>query len=462
MANETTTAEVKPFGLKDKIGYMFGDCGNDFTFILCAMFLMKFYTDVMGVSAAIVGLMMMAAKFVDAVTDVLMGQICDRSPVTKKGKFLPWIRRVMGPVALASVLMYAVWFKNMPMGFKVFWMFLTYLLYGSICYTGINIPYGSMASAISPNPKDRTSLSTFRSIGATCAAMSLGVGVPMVVFYKNEAGQMAFSGERMFLVAIVCSILALIAYSLCYALTTERVKMQQVTTKFSFAGFAKTILSSRSLLGIIVSALVLILVQMTLQGMNNYIFPNYFGSRSALSLASFLSSGVLLLLSTFIGKIAAAIGKKEVSIVGAIIGALAMFAAYIVHTHSIVVWLVFYCIGYVGLACFNLLCWAMITDVIDDTEIKNGVRNDGSIYAVYSFARKLGQAVSSGLTGFLLSLVGYTKETAFDPAVTDGIYNVASLSPAITFAVLAVVLALCYPLGKKRVLENTAKLHGAE
>uniref|UniRef100_UPI00388F564E MFS transporter n=1 Tax=Treponema sp. TaxID=166 RepID=UPI00388F564E len=111
--------DVKPFGLKDKIGYMFGDCGNDFTFILCAMFLMKFYTDVMGVSAAIVGLMMMAAKFFDAFTDVLMGQICDRSPVTPKGKFLPWIRRVMGPVALASVLMYAVWFKNAPMGFKI-------------------------------------------------------------------------------------------------------------------------------------------------------------------------------------------------------------------------------------------------------------------------------------------------------------------------------------------------------
>ena len=452
--------DVKPFGLKDKIGYMFGDCGNDFTFILCAMFLMKFYTDVMGVSAALIGLMMMLAKFVDAVTDVMMGQICDRSPVTKKGKFLPWIRRVMGPVALASILMYAVWFKDMPMGFKVFWMFLTYLLYGSVCYTGINIPYGSMASAISANPKDRTSLSTFRSIGATLASMGLGVVTPMVVYYKNEAGQTVFSGDRMFLTAIVCSIIALIAYALCYTLTTERVKMQQVTSKFSFGNFARTILSSRSLIGIIVSALVLILVQMTLTGMNNYIFPNYFGSRAALSLASLLTSCVLLLLSTFIGKISAGFGKKEVSIVGSIIGAVSMSAAYIVHTHSIKVWLVFYAIGYIGLACFNLLCWAMITDVIDDMEIQNGERNDGSIYAVYSFARKLGQALSSGLTGFLLSSIGYTKETAFDEVVVNNIYNVASLAPAIAFLVLALCLAFCYPLSKRRVEENTAKLHG--
>ena len=150
--------KVRPFGIKDKLGYMFGDFGNDFTFLLSAMFLLKFYTDVMGVSAALVGLMMMAARFVDAITDVTMGQIVDRSRPGKKGKFAPWLRRMCGPVALASFLMYATWFKDMPMGFKIFWMFFTYLLWGSICYTGINIPYGSMASAISDS--DRCCITT--------------------------------------------------------------------------------------------------------------------------------------------------------------------------------------------------------------------------------------------------------------------------------------------------------------
>ena len=97
--------KVRPFGIKDKLGYMFGDFGNDFTFLLSAMFLLKFYTDVMGVSAALVGLMMMAARFVDAITDVTMGQIVDRSRPGKKGKFAPWLRRMCGPVALASFLM---------------------------------------------------------------------------------------------------------------------------------------------------------------------------------------------------------------------------------------------------------------------------------------------------------------------------------------------------------------------
>ena len=117
---------------------------------------------------------------------------------------------------------------------------------------------------------------------------------------------------------------------------------------------------------------------------------------------------------------------------------------------------------YFSCASFNLLCWAMITDVIDDMEIKNGERNDGSVYAVYSFARKLGQAFSAGLTGFMLSLIGYTKETAFDESVTNGIYNAASLAPAVAFAVMALALFFLYPLNRKRVLENTEKLHGAQ
>ena len=152
----------KPFGMADKIGYALGDFGNDFTFMLSTMFLMKFYTDVMGVSAGLVGLMMMLCRFIDAFTDVTMGQIVDRSKTTKNGKFRPWILSMMGPVAVASILMYATWFRDMPMGFKIVWMFVSYILWGSVCYTGVNIPYGSMASAITSDPKQRSELSTWR------------------------------------------------------------------------------------------------------------------------------------------------------------------------------------------------------------------------------------------------------------------------------------------------------------
>lgn len=118
MASESKSA-LRPFGMKDKLGYMFGDFGNDFTFILSSLFLMKFYTDVMGVSAGVVGIVMMAARIVDAFTDITMGQIVDRCKPTKDGKFRPWLKRMCGPVAIASFLIFQSGLAGMPYGFKV-------------------------------------------------------------------------------------------------------------------------------------------------------------------------------------------------------------------------------------------------------------------------------------------------------------------------------------------------------
>lgn len=205
---------IKPFGMRDKIGYMFGDVANDLTFVLSSMMLLKFYTDVMGVSAAVVGAMMMIARVVDAFSDVTMGQIADRSKPTAKGKFAPWLVRMCGPVAVASVLLYATWFQNMPMSFKIFWMFFSYLLWGSVCYTGINIPYGSMASAISANPEDRTALSNWRTIGATLGNIAIGVILPLFVYYSDAEGKKYLSGTKLTIAAVICSVLAVICYLL--------------------------------------------------------------------------------------------------------------------------------------------------------------------------------------------------------------------------------------------------------
>ena len=141
---------ARPFGLRDKLGYLFGDFGNDFTFILSTVILMKFYTDVMGISAGVVGTIMMLTRFIDAFTDVTMGRICDRSRVVPGvGKFRPWIRRMCVPVAIASLLMYQNTVASWPYAAKVASLAVTYVLWSSVFYTAINIPYGSMASAIS-------------------------------------------------------------------------------------------------------------------------------------------------------------------------------------------------------------------------------------------------------------------------------------------------------------------------
>ncbi len=450
-SNERT---VKKFGMVDKLGYMFGDFGNDFTFILSSVMLMKFYSDVMGVSVALVGTMMMAARIVDAFTDVAMGEIVDRSRPGKKGKFLPWIRRMCGPVAIASFLMYASWFADMPMTFKIVWMFGTYLLWGSVFYTSINIPYGSMASALSGDPKERAQLSSFRTIGATLAGAFISIVLPLIVYYEDANGNQVLSGAKTSLAAAICSIGAVICYILCYFMSTERVKVEQKTEKFNLKALLKSLVSNRALIGIVICSILMLLVQLTMQSMAAYVYPNYFKNIQAQSAAGMVGLVTTLLLSTVVVKLQIKLGRKELAIIGSLFGAAVFVGIWFTHTKNAWLYVGLYALAYLGLAAFSLICWAMITDVIDDTEVRTGERSDGSIYAVYSFARKLGQAASAGVTGFLLSLIGYSAKTAFDPAVTEGIFNLACLVPAVGFGLLAAALWFLYPLNKKRVEEN--------
>lgn len=457
MAN-TNNSSVPAFGMKDRIGYMFGDFGNDFTFILSSTFMLKFYTDVMGMSAAVVGLVMMIARFVDAFTDVTMGQIVDRSKPTKDGKFRPWIKRMCGPVAIASFLIYQSGFANMPYAFKLVWLIVTYLLWGSIFYTSINIPYGSMASAVSSDPTDRASLSTWRTIGATLAGLVIGAGTPLVA-YVTVDGNPVLSGSRMTIIAGVFSVCAIICYLLCFKLVRERVPVPANDQKFDLIALGKSLITNRALLGIIVAAILLLLAMLGMQGMTGFVFPNYYKNTGAQSAVSLLASlAALAVCAPLASKFAAKFGKKEMSIVSCLFGAISFLICLIVHPENVWVYVLFYVIAFIGIGFFNTVIWAMITDVIDDAEVKNGIREDGTIYAVYSFARKLGQAFSSGMVGGLLSMVGYTPKTAFDPAVTEGIFKISCIVPIIGLTAVALALLFIYPLNKKRVEANVAEL----
>lgn len=449
---------VRPFGFKDKIGYMFGDFGNDFTFILSSSFMLKFYTDVMGIHAAVVGVLMMAARFVDAFTDVAMGQIVDRSKPTKDGKFKPWLRRMCGPVAISSFLVFQSGFANMPYLFKVVWMIVTYILWGSIFYTSINIPDGSMASAISADAKDRASLSTWRSIGSTLAGLVIGVGTPLFA-YETVNGNTILSGNRMTIIAGVFSVMAVICYMLCFKLATERVEVPQNNTKFNFGDLMKSLVTNRSLIGIIAAAILLLLVMLTMQGMNAFLFPNFYGNVAAQSVAALAGSLVMLVVCAPLAtKLSAKYGKKELAIGSCLFGAVVYLICWVLKPENPYTYIVFYVVANIGVGFFNMVIWAMITDVIDDAEVKNGVREDGTIYSVYSFARKIGQALSSGMIGALLSVIGYSAATAFNPEVVNGIFNMTCIIPAIGFVGIALVLMFLYPLSKNRVEANVLEL----
>ena len=453
--------EVRPFGIKDKMGYLFGDFGNDFTFILSSSFLLKFYTDIMGVNAAVVGLVMMIARFVDAFTDVAMGRICDRTKPGKNGKFRPWIRRMCGPVAIASFLIYQSSLAGMPMGFKIAYLFVTYILWGSVFYTSINIPYGSMASAISAEPDDRQSLSSFRTMGGMFAGMIISIGVPLVAYDTLANGDVVLNGGRFTLIAGVFSVLAVGCYLLCYSLTTERVIPEVDETKFknnSVGTMLKNAVTNRALISIIAASVVMLLAQLTQQSMAGYVYPNYYRNATAQSMSSLAMLGGMIVAAALAKPLARKLGKAELSVVSNLFAGAVGVILFFVRPANVWVFVALQCLCWLGLGIFSMICWALITDVIDDAELKNGIREDGSVYALYSFARKLGQALSAGLTGALLSLIGYTTETAFSTPVTEGIFNISTLVPALGFILLAAILWFWYPLHKKTVDENVRKL----
>lgn len=451
---------TKPFGFRDKFAYLMGDIGNNFMFTLSSSFLLKFYTDVMGVPAAVVGTIMMIARFVDAFTDVTMGRICDKSKTTSAGKFRPWILRMCGPVAIASFLIYQSSLADMSLGFKIGYLFVTYILWGSVFYTAINIPYGSMASAISSEPGDRQSLSTFRSIGASFAGVFVGALIP-VVAYKEVNGVLKLDGDKFTIISGIFSVCALISYLICYVLTTERVRIESSTEKQkenNVVAMLKNAFTNKALVSVIAASIVMLFAQITLQSMANYVYPNYYGNAAAQSISTI---GMLVgaILAAVIAKpVSERFGKAEAAVVSSFVAAAVCILLFFLRPQNVWVYVVLQAICWLGLGVFTMISWALITDVIDYSELKNGIREDGSVYALYSFARKLGQAGAAGLTGTMLTTIGYSDNTAFEDSVRNGIYNISTLVPAIGFILLGLIFWFWYPLHKEQVEANVEAL----
>lgn len=459
MAHDHQNPGCRPFGIRDKLGYLFGDFGNDFTFILSSSFLLKFYTDVMGITGGVVGVVMMAARFVDAFTDVTMGRICDRARPTAAGKFKPWILRMCIPVALSSFLIYQSGLAGQGTAFKIVWLAVTYILWGSFFYTSVNIPYGSMASTISSEPADRQSLSTYRSLGGTLAGLVIGAGVPLFA-YDQIGGNAVMNGPRFTRIAGLFSILAVGCYLACYFLTTERVIPRQAAAgpARSVGAMLRDALGSRALISMIAASVVMLLAQLTMQSMANYVYPNFYGNTGAQS-ASTVTMLVAMLIAAGIARpLASRFGKAEVSAGANLLAAGVCFLLFLLRPRSVWVYVALNTLNWLGLGVFSMVSWALVTDVIDDAEVRTGIREDGSVYALYSFARKLGQAAAAGLSGGLLTFIGYSQETAFDPDVVNGIYNIATLLPAIGFAALGLILWFWYPLHRQQVEQNVDEL----
>lgn len=455
-----TDTKQRPFGLRDKIGYASGDFGNDFAFVFANTYLTVFYTDVLGMAGTLVGTLFLLARFVDAFTDVTMGRICDTCEPTKDGRFRRWIKIMAVPMGIASMLMYLYFVRDWPYGARVAYMFITYIFWGSFVYTACNIPYGCLASVISNDPKDRASLSTYRTVGAVLCALIVGMVTPRIVYGTNADGQSIILPEKLTMMAVIYGIFAAVFYLVCYKMTTERVVVptkKKEQGKESFFKTYKELFTCRPLLIIIIIALLLLLGSLLGQTMNTYLYKDYFNNTKILSLVSLASMLPMILCAPFATKLSDKFGKKEVCAAGMLVASAVFFILWILKLKNPMIFILMTVITGIGMGLLNMLIWAFIGDVIDYQEIRTNERIDGAVYSLYSFARKVGQALAGGIGGYTLTLIGYVSSTTGveqTESVKMGIYNCATIVPALCYFAIFLLLLFVYPLGKKQVDEN--------
>ena len=195
------------------------------------------------------------------------------------------------------------------------------------------------------------------------------------------------------------------------------------------------------------------------QSISNYIFKDYFNNTMGITVMNAAGFAPALILAPLAVPLSSKVGKKEIGIIAAIMGTVAFLALFIMRTTNMWLYVGISIVGSLGFGLFNLIIWAFVTDIIDDQEVRTNTREDGTIYAVCSFSRKIGQAIASALGGWSIAIIGYVEGAAVQTAkVNNGIYTIATLVPAILYAIVGLSLVFIYTLDKKKVLENVAIL----
>lgn len=454
----------RPFGVKDKFCYMMGDFGCNAVLSLASSYLLVFYTKVMGVSGAIVGTIFMLARFVDAFTDMGMGRIVDTRSFKNGERFRPWIIYMALPLAISNIAMYNYFLANASQIVKVVWLIVTYLLFASVFYTAVNIPYGAMSNVITDDVGGRASLSTWRNMGAQFAGVLLGIMIPSLVYVKDADGNSMASGPRFLMTSIILGVLEVIALIICYKGSVERIKVadkKEEKNETAKKGSGKVMLEcfkDKALLLAFGFNIFIYAASQVFMTFNQYIFLDYFGDTSLSGLASLVLFAGMMLSAPFAASMSKKFGKKEVSAFGLVLSTVAYGTMWAMHIKSVVIYFAVVFIAFFGLGLVSMVSYALANDCIDNHYLETGDHVDGTVYAMLSFVRKMAGAICTGIGGWGLAFIGYNELAVVQTeAVKNSIYNISVGLPTICFA-LSMIFMVLFPLSKKKVEENNMKL----
>lgn len=437
---------AKEFNIGDKIGYAFGDFGCGILFGTVSRYLMIFYTDILGISAAAAGTLFMIAKIWDAINDPIMGIYIDKRKASKHGKFKPYIMRFALPMIIASILTFTA-IPGIPNNLKLPYAYVTYILFGML-YTAVNIPYGSMAYTISNNNDDIVSLSAFRGIGSMASQLLLLIIAPRILFGSGNI----VKAQGFTKCILICSVLAAISFILNFRLTRERITYNYVNKNNSIKKTVKMMIKNRAFLGISLSSFTLLTSMLTVTTLQVYMFKDYFKNAGLISINSIITTISLVISIPCSVIIVKKIGKKETAVLSLILPLTMHIVMLFIPNLSVKFYMISYFISTLGIGMINTIIWALVSDSIDYQEYVSKERNEGTVYASYSLVRKLAQGFSGGICGFAIYFLGYQTNVDIQPEVIGiGIKNIILIVATIGYSLTIIILIFLYNLSKKKV-----------
>lgn len=467
MANIQQTHGIRAV---DKIGYALGDLGGILTFSLVSSFLTMFYTDILGISTASITVLMLIARIWDAVNDPMWGAFIDSRKPTRYGRFRPYIFGASFPLAVGAFLMFLK-IPGLSTTQYLIFAYITYIFYGMM-YTGVNIPYGSLASVITDDGIERSSLSMWRSVGAGIGGLPAQILMPLLVYSTvvtaDGTTAKVLDGNKLSLAVGCLSILTVICFAIHFKLTKERVTVsqKQQESRYNLLRSMKMLLKNKPFLALCGVSMLLICFQMYTQTVYNYLFKNYYeqpGLYSIVTVCTYLPMAMFL---PVMGKLVRRFGKKEICTVGIAFATAINILMYLVGFTSLsqspYLFLVLVFFSGAGQTFLVLEVWAMVMDVIDYHELLSGRREESTSYSFYSFMRKLGQTAAGAGVPALLGAIGYDGTKAVQaPEVIEKLYGTATLVPAIILLCMLVLLAFGYRLSKSALETLQADLQKA-
>ena len=459
---------VRPFGWQDKLGYSMGDMGCNFSFQLVSTFMQLFYLQYIGIESGHYATIILISKAFDAVNDIVIGNLVDTKKIGKKSKYMPWI--ILGAVTLVifNVMLFAP-VKNFPYAGKYAWCLVSYCLW-SIAYTMVNVPYGSLHSVITDDPQQRVTLSTFRSIGAALPAIIVMVALPGIVYSKqtNSAGEEidVLKGETLLPVALVMSVFAFFVLWGTTKLVKERVHRegtQNVTGFKAIISSAKSYFTNRAMVGATIATVASVGLINSTMSLNNMVFQYFFNDASKTGIAMIGSYAPMIIVMVLIGKLTKKFGKKNVLVtamlIGAISGVVSLFAPITPDSKGMIVYIICLMGLNVGNAVFQISVWAIVADCIEVSARKTGKSEEGSLYALYSFFRKLAQGVGQAVVSWGLVAINFKEgdnaiqEAGFGDKVKMLYIVLLMVASVISFLAMKFI----YNIGKKEEEEFAKK-----